>query len=152
MPARAITPRLANSLRSLAESQLQTQVARSGTFDLGALGVVSVCAAIATVVLGVRSAHHLWIAALVLLLLALALGLAVRVLLLPGAAPIGPPVAGLLDARATDDDETIEEWLLEDLASETLANERALARKDPLLVGAVTLLVLAIALELTGVQ
>jgi hypothetical protein len=152
MPARSITPRLANSLRSLAESQLQTQVARSGTFDLGALGVVSVCAAIAAIVLGVGSAHHLWIAALVLLLLALALGLAVRALFLPGAAQIGPPVAGLLDARATDDDETIEEWLLEDLASESLANERALARKDPLLVGAVTLLVLAIALELTGVQ
>ncbi len=152
MPAKAITPRLANSLRSLAESQLQTQVTRSGTFDLGALGVVSVCAAIATIVLTVRSAHNFWIAALVLLLLALALGLAVRVLLLPGAAQIGPPVAGLLDARTTDDDETIEEWLLEDLASESLANERALARKDPLLVGAVTLLVLAIALELTGVQ
>ncbi len=149
MPARAITPRLANSLRSLAESQLQTQVARSGTFDLGALGVVSVCAAIAAIVLGVRSAHHLWIAALVLLLLALSLGLAVRVLLLPGAAQIGPPVAGLLDARTTYDDETVEEWLLEALALESLANERALARKDPLLIGAVILLVLALAIELT---
>jgi hypothetical protein len=73
-------PRLANSLRSLAESQLQTQVARSGTFDLGALGVVSVCTAIAAIVLDVRSARHLWIAAL-LLLLVLALGLAVRPLL-----------------------------------------------------------------------
>ena len=140
-------PRLANSLRSLAESQLQTQVARSGTFDLGALGVVSVCTAIAAIVLDVRSARHLWIAAL-LLLLVLALGLAVRVLLLPGAAQIGPPVAGLLDARTTSDDETIEGWLLEDLASESLSNERVLARKEPLLVGAVTLLVLAIALEL----
>jgi hypothetical protein len=148
VPARSITPRLANSLRSLAESQLQTQVARSGTFDLGALGVVSVCAAIAAIVLGVRSAHHLWIETLVLLLLALALGLAMRVLLLPGAAQIGPPVVGLLEARIGNDDETIEEWLLEDLASESFSNERALARKDPLLVGAVTLLVLAIALEL----
>jgi hypothetical protein len=148
MLTKAITPRLANSLRSLAESQLQTQVARSGTFDLGALGVVSVCAAIAAIIVDARSAHHLWIETLMLLLLALALGLAVRVLLLPGAAQIGPPVAGLLDARTTSDDETIEGWLLEDLASESLSNERVLARKEPLLVGAVTLLVLAIALEL----
>ncbi len=147
MPARAITPRLANSLRSLAESQLQTQVARSDTFDLGALGVVGVCAAIAAIVVDTRSAHYLWIETLVLLLLALALGLAMRVLLLPGAAQIGPPVVGLLEARIGND-ETIEEWLLEDLASESLSNERAIARKDPLLVGAVTLLVLAIALEL----
>jgi hypothetical protein len=113
---------------------------------------VSVCAAIAAIVVDVRSAHHLWIAVLVLLLLTLALGLAVRVLLLPGAAQIGPPVVGLLDARISNDDETIEEWLLEELASESFTNERALARKDPLLLGAVTLLVLAIALELIGVQ
>jgi hypothetical protein len=37
---------------------------------------------------------------------------------------------------------------LEALALESLANERALARKDPLLVGAVILLVLALAIEL----
>jgi hypothetical protein len=49
-------------------------------------------------------------------------------------------------------DETVEQGLLEDLAAETSANERALARKDPLLARAVTLLVLAIALELIGVQ
>ena len=149
MPARAITPRLANSLRSLAESQLQTQVARSGTFDLGALGVVSVCAAIAAIVLTVRPIRDLWIAALVLLLLALALGLAVRALLLPGATQTGPPVAGLLDACTAYDDETVEEWLLEALALESLANERALVRKDPLLIGAVILLVLALAIDLT---
>ncbi len=143
-------PRFANSLRSLAESQLEMQMARSGTFDLGALGIVSVCATIAAIVLGIRSAHPPWMEAIVLILLALALGLAMRVLLLPGA-QVGPPVTGLLDAHATNDDETIEEWLLEDLASDTLANEQALARKDPLLSIAAVLLVLAIALALTVV-
>jgi hypothetical protein len=129
---------------------MQTQVSRSGTLDLGALGVVSACAAIAAIILSVRSAHHLWIAALVLLVLALVL--AARALLLPGAAQIGPPLAKMLDARASNDDETIEEDLLEDLATETSANNQALARKDPLFFAAVTLLVLAIAFELAGVQ
>ena len=49
-------------------------------------------------------------------------------------------------------DKTIEEGLLKDLAAETAANKQALARKDPLFFAAVTLLVLAIALELAGVQ
>ena len=39
-----------------------------------------------------------------------------------------------------------------DLATETFANEQALARRDPLLARAVTLLVLAIVLVLIGVQ
>jgi hypothetical protein len=150
MSTKAITPRLADRLCSLAESQLQTQVSRSGTLDLGALGVVSACAAIAAIVLGVRSAHGFWIAALVVL--GLALALAVRALLLPGAEKIGSPLAGMLDARAIDDDATIEADLLEDLATETSANNQALARKFPLFFAAVTLLVLAIALELSGVQ
>jgi hypothetical protein len=150
MSTKAVTPRLADRLCSLAESQLQTQVSRSGTLDLGSLGVVSACAAIAAIVLGVRSADHLWIAALVLLVLAL--GMAVRALLLPGARQIGPPVTDILDARARNDDKTIEEGLLKDLAAETAANKQALARKDPLFFAAVTLLVLAIALELAGVQ
>jgi hypothetical protein len=150
MPTQGITPRLADSLRSLAESQLQTQVSRSGTLDAGALGVVSACAAIAAIILNVRSAYHLWIAALALL--GLSLGLAVRALLLQGAEEIGPLLADMLDDRATYDDETIEEALLKDLSTETLANEQALARKDPLLAGAVTLLVIAILLEFAGVQ
>jgi hypothetical protein len=45
-----------------------------------------------------------------------------------------------------------EDIQIEDLAAETLANERAIARKDLLLARAVTLLVLAIVLELAGVS
>ena len=58
----------------------------------------------------------------------------------------------MLDAPEARDDEDLEQTLLEDLAVETSANEQALARKDPLLARAVTLLVLTIALELIGVQ
>jgi hypothetical protein len=58
----------------------------------------------------------------------------------------------MLDARPRNDDAYLEEVLLEDLAAKTLANERALARKDPLIARAIALLVLAIALELAGVQ
>ncbi|HZL49076.1 MAG TPA: hypothetical protein VFC30_08680 [Solirubrobacteraceae bacterium] len=42
--------------------------------------------------------------------------------------------------------------MAEDLATETFANKQALARKDLLLAKALTLLILAIALELAGVQ
>jgi hypothetical protein len=150
MSTKPITPRLAESLRSLAEGQLQTQVSRSGTLDVSALGVVSACAAIVAIVLGVRSAHHLWIAALILLVLSL--GLALRALRLPGAEQTGPLIAGMLDARASKDDAYLEDILLEDLAAETLVNEQAIARKDLLLARAVTLLVLAIVLELAGIQ
>jgi hypothetical protein len=58
----------------------------------------------------------------------------------------------MLDARETRDDEDLEGTLLKDFATETLANEQALARKDPLLARAVALLVLAVILELAGVQ
>jgi hypothetical protein len=146
----AITPRLADRLCSLAESQLQTQAARSAALDGGALGVMAVNAAVAAIVIGTRGKYDLWIVALALL--GLSLGLAVHVLRLPGTEQNGPPVAEILDARANNDDAAIEEGLLEDLATETLANEQALARKDPLLARAVTLLVLAIVLALTGVQ
>jgi hypothetical protein len=150
MSTKAIAPRLADRLCSLAESQLQTQVSRSGTLDAGALGVVSACVAVATIVLGVRSAHHLWIAALALL--TVSVGIAVRALFLPGAERIGPLVADVLDARQARDDQDLEQTLLDDLATETLANEHALRHKNLLLTEAVMLFVLALALELVGVQ
>jgi hypothetical protein len=40
--------------------------------------------------------------------------------------------------------------LLDDLAHETLANENALARKDPLMTSAVTCLILGIVVELAA--
>jgi hypothetical protein len=141
-------PQISKVLRSLAEGQLQTQVSRSGTLDAGALGVVSACTAVAAIVLGIRSAHHLWIAALILLVLSL--GLAVRALRLPGAEQTGPLVAEILEARRANDDDTIEEQLLDDLAHETFANENALARKDPLMTSAVTCLILGIVVELAA--
>jgi hypothetical protein len=150
MSAKPIAARLADRLCSLAESQLQTQATRSASVDAGALGVVSACAAIAALVLAVKSADHLWIAALALL--ALSAGLAVRALLLRGAKEIGPLVTDILNDRETRDDEELEQSLLEDLADETLVNNRALARKDPLLTWALALLVLAVLLELAGVQ
>jgi hypothetical protein len=150
MSTKAITPRLADRLCSLAEGQLQTQVSRSGTLDASALGVVSACVAVAAIVLGVRSTHHLWIGALVLL--AVSIGVAVRALFLPGAKQIGPLVADVLDARQARDDEDLEQTLLDDLATETLANQHALRRKNLLLTEAVVLFVLAIVLELVGVQ
>jgi DNA-binding MarR family transcriptional regulator len=52
--------------------------------------------------------------------------------------------------RTNDDDDTIEEQLLDALAHETLANENALARKDPLMASAVTCLILGIVVELTA--
>jgi hypothetical protein len=58
----------------------------------------------------------------------------------------------MLDARMSNDDSRLEDILLNDLATETLANEQALSRKDPLITRAVALLVIAVLLELAGVQ
>jgi glucose-6-phosphate-specific signal transduction histidine kinase len=150
MSTKAITPRLADRLCSLAESQLQTQISRSGALDASALGVMAIDAAVAAIAFATRGTYDLWIIALALL--GLSLGVAVRILLGPGAKQNGPLVADMLDARTGNDDEIIEEGLLKELARETLANERALARKDPLIAWAVALQMLAIALELAGVQ
>jgi hypothetical protein len=149
MPKKRIAPGLADRLCSLAESQLQTQAARSASVDAGALGVVSACVAIAALVLSTRSAHHFWIATLVLL--GSSAGLAVRALLLRGARAIGPLVVDVLDTHDTDNDEDVQDALLKDLAAETLANQRALDQKDPLIAWALAFLVLAVLFELAGV-
>lgn len=124
------TPRLNDSLCTLAASQLQMQTTRSGALDAGALGVMAVDAAVATIILDTRAAHHLWIVALALL--GLSLGLAVLTLRLPGAERTGPYVADTLKARKTQDDNELEESLLEDLAKDLRTNGRTLARKAPL--------------------
>jgi hypothetical protein len=56
----------------------------------------------------------------------------------------------MLDARERNNDATVEEALLKDLATETFANEQALARKDPLMTSAVTCLILGIVVELAA--
>jgi uncharacterized protein HemX len=119
--------------------------------DGGALGVMAVDAGVAAIIIDTRGAYALWIVALVLLVLSL--GVAVLTLRLPGAEDTGPSVADMRQARDTKDDRKLEEWLLNDLTEDIETNEQALARKDPLLARAVTLLVLAIILELAaGVQ
>ncbi len=148
MSTKPISPRLANRFCSLAESQLQAQAARSAAFDTGALGVMAIDAALAAIVIGARGAYDFWIAALALL--ALSLGVAVRVLRLPGTEQNGPLVADMLDARACNDDATVEGALLRDLAMETFANEQALARKDPLMTSTVACLLLGILIELAA--
>ena len=150
MSTKAITPRLADRLCSLAESQLQTQVSRSGTLDASALGVMAVDSAVAAIIIGTRGAYYLWIVALALL--GVSLSVAVRTLLSPGAKQNGPLLADMLDARARNDDETVEENLLEDLAAETLVNEQTLQRKDPMIAWSLALMMLAIMLDLAGVQ
>jgi uroporphyrinogen-III decarboxylase len=148
MSTKSITPRLADRFCLLAVSQLQTQVSRSGTLDASALGVMAVDAALAAIIIGTRGGYDLWIVALALL--ALSLGVAVRTLLGPGAKQNGPSVTEMLDTRAHNDDETVEENLLKDLADDVQINEQALARKDPMIAWAVTPLVLAIIVELAG--
>jgi hypothetical protein len=59
MSTKAITPRLADRLCSLAESQLQTQISRSGALDASALGVMAVDAAIATIIFATRGVYDL---------------------------------------------------------------------------------------------
>jgi hypothetical protein len=148
MPTKPITPRLADRLCSLAESQLQTQAARSVALDAGALGVMTVDAAVAAIVIGVRGAYELWIVALALL--GLSFGLAVRAARLPGADRTGPLIDDVLEASETGEDDELEHSLLRDLATDMRTNRRTLARKGLLLDRAQTFLVAAILVELAG--
>jgi hypothetical protein len=149
MPTKGITPRLAEWMRLLSVSQLQTQAARSVALDAGALGVMAVNAAVAAIVIGARGAYDLWILALVLL--GLSFSLAVRTLRLPGAARTGPSIDDMRKARDTKEDEhSLKDSLLNDLEEDLQTNERALARKIRLFDQALTFLVLAILMELVG--
>ncbi len=109
---------------------------------------MAVNTALAAIIVGTRGAYDLWIVALALL--GLSLSMAARVLRLPGTEQNGPLVAEILKTRRANDDGTIEEQLLDDLAHETLANENALARKDPLVSSAVTYLIVGVVIELAA--
>jgi hypothetical protein len=148
MSTKATNPGLGESLRSLAECQLQMQAARSAALDAGALGVMAVDAGVAAIVMGAGGAYGLWIVALVLL--GLSLGVAARTLRLPGAERTGPIVEDIREARDKYDDDSLEESLLEDLASDVRVNRQSLARKRPLFDRALTFMVLAIILKLAG--
>jgi hypothetical protein len=151
MSTNPIEPGLADNLnrRLLAASQLQIQAARSVALDGGALGVVAVDIAVAAIVLGARGAYDLWI--LALLLLGLSLGLAVQTLRLPGAERIGPPPSQTpLEVREAQDEHSLEDSILNDLAEDIETNEHALDRRDPPFERALAFLVLAIVVELAG--
>jgi hypothetical protein len=147
MSRKPIRPRLADRFCLLAVSQIQTQVSRSGALDAGALGMMAVDIAIAAIVVD-SGTHGLWIAALTLL--GLSLCVAARTLLTPGAEQNGPSVAEMLNARASNEDETIEEGLLKNLAEDVQINEQSLAHKDSMTAWAVAPLLLAITIELAG--
>jgi hypothetical protein len=147
MPTNASSPSLTNKLYSLARDQLQMQTSRSGTLDTSALGVMAVDTALATVILSTRTTP-LWIAGLGLL--GLSLGFAAGVLSLPKVEETGPFVPDMLDARETQDDQEIEEWLFKDLIDDLRANRRTLARKAPLFNTALILLMLSVIIDIVG--
>lgn len=148
MNARGITPGLAATLRALAVGQLQMQASRSATLDTIAVGMMGVDLATAAIVIGVQSAHHLWIGSLAML--GLSFGLAMRALLLAGAVKIGPPIESLLEARDTKDGGAIERRIVSDLAVDVFANREALEHKRSPLMRALGLVALAIVMELIG--
>lgn len=148
MNARGITPGLAATLRSLAVGQLQMQAARSSTLDTVAIGAMGIDLAVAAIVVGVRSSHDLWIAALALL--CLSFGLAMRALFLTGAVKTGPLVEDLLNSRDTTDCDAIEQRIVSDLAVDVSANRQALTDKGSPLTRALGLVALAIVIELVA--
>jgi hypothetical protein len=147
MSTQGITPRLADNLRLLVAGQLQIQAAQSVALDTSALGVMAVNAGVAAIIIGTRGVYDIWIIALALL--GLSLGLAVRTLRLPGAEDTGPSIADTL-ARESNDEQSLEDSLLNDLKKDIETNDQSLARKAPLFNRALTCLVLAILVELAG--
>ncbi len=150
MPTHASSPPLSDRLnrRLLAASQLQIQAARSVALDAGALGVMAVDFAAATIVIDTRGAYDLWVLALFLLGLSLSLG--VRSLHLPGAEQIGPSVTDTPGTPESEDEHSPTDSLLNDLAEHIGTNEHAIARKEPPFERALRFLVLAILVALAG--
>jgi hypothetical protein len=132
----------------LAETQLQIQASRSGVLDTSAFGVMAVDAALAAIFLDTGATHAVSVSALALL--ALSLALAVGALRLAGAERTGPSVANMLEAPDTLDHGKLERAVLTDLAADLATNEHTLARKATFLDRALTCLVLALVIELTG--
>jgi hypothetical protein len=143
-----IAPRFSEDLFPLTLHRLQRQTARSGALDGRVLGVILLDALLAATITIGAGVYELWILALVLL--GLSFGFAFKALRNPGAEQIGPCIGDVLKARETYDDRTIREWLLDDLIDDVESNERALARKGPLIGRALTFLVLAVLVELAG--
>lgn len=149
MSAHDNASRAVGALRSLAEVQLQMQVARLATLDAQAIGVMAVDTATAAVVAGAGIPVIPRVAAL--LLLSWSAYLALRSNLLAGVERVGPSVVRLLASREFyGPDETFEELLLQKLAGDLQANERALAGKVPRLNGALISMALASVLALVG--
>jgi len=148
MPDHEDTSLLTGELCSLARDQLKMQTSRSTALDTGALGLMALDVALATILLGTRGASDLWIAALALL--GLSFGLAIRALRLKGTEATGPSVARLRDKRESHAAHQLRELQLEDLAAGVSTNDHALARKAVLFDRALTFLVLAILIDLAG--
>jgi hypothetical protein len=148
MSTKAIKPGLAESLRLLAVSQLQIQAARSASVDAGALGVMTVDAAVVAIILDATGAYDLWILALALLGLSFALAAGAE--RLPGAERTGPRIEDVLMASETEGNDELERSLLHDLVADMRTNRRTLTHKRLLLNRAQTFLVAAILVELVG--
>jgi hypothetical protein len=148
MPNHEDTSLLTGELTSLARDQLKTQSGRSVALDAGALGLMVLDVALATLLAGTRGAYDLWIATLALL--GLSFGLAIQASRRKGAEDTGPPVARLREERKTHAAHQLRESMLEDLTEEVQTNDRALARKAVLFDRALIVMALAILIDLAG--
>lgn len=83
-------------------------------------------------------------------LLGLSVGLAVHTLLLPSAKQTGPSLAAMRRASQVEDTGDFEKSLLDDLEVDLRRNDMALAHKRLLFKRTLTLLALAILVELVG--
>jgi hypothetical protein len=110
MPTHGSSPPPSDRLFSFAERQLQLQTSRSAALDAGAIGVMALDLAAATIVVDTRGADALWIVAVTLI--GLSFALAAGLLSLPGAEETGPFAPDMFEARESKDDPQIEAWLV----------------------------------------
>ena len=148
MPAKTTKPDPDEWMRLATASRLQKQALRSGELNAGPLGVMAVDAAATLIAIGSGEPYALSI--LALLLLASSFILAMRTLRLPSAKEIGPSLASMRRARDIEDAGAFEDSLLHDLEADLRINDRAVDRKALLFGQALTLLMLAILVELAG--
>jgi hypothetical protein len=139
---------LHRALLSLERTQLLAQSQLAITYDAQALGTMGFDAALGAIVVSAKAHAYLWVASLALLVGSVLFAwLAVQT---GGVDGTGPDSKDVLEGRGAWTDERLEAQVVEDLRSDLLANRANLAAKGGRVQLALTLLLMALGLELAG--
>lgn len=133
---------------AMACTQLLAQNQLTVTYDAQALGTMAFDAALAAIVTSAKSHAYVWIVSLAILVMSVFY--AWLVLQTEGAGETGPEISDVLDRRGAWPDDVLEQQIVEDLQADVVSNRINLGIKSTRVRVALSLLLLALSLELVG--